>query len=265
METPTSMRMVTRSQSAALLKKNKMQEEAKRLPLLDISNDSPIIGLKTEKTPINNSSKKESNTDKRDPQPGQKLLRNQAKTLLQTFEEEKDEIIDTKNIISHEVVSTPSEEENQSNLALVFDSSAEESEISCESINSSFLMCETQSQNSSVWSMQVNASSEKDEIEVEFEEDYEEEYFEEDYEEEYDYENEGEEEGDFCDELCKGMNKMCIIDETDKFKNLNLPEFRGTRTKFVYNSEDGIEDEVTILRGLPAPEGTHLRFCDEEN
>lgn len=66
-------------------------------------------------------------------------------------------------------------------------------------------------------------------------------------------------------DLCKGMNEMCIGKETKRGKGANLPEFRGRHTKFVYNSEDEIEDQVIVLRGLPAPEGTHVRFSYEDD
>lgn len=66
-------------------------------------------------------------------------------------------------------------------------------------------------------------------------------------------------------DLCKGVNEMCIGEETERGKSANLPEFRGRHTKFVYNSEDEIEDQVIVPRGLPAPEGTHVRFSYEDD
>lgn len=66
--------------------------EAKRQPLFDITNDSPITSLTTKETPTNRnvSSVKTGSTDKRTPFSGESLLRCQVQTLLQKVEEEKD-------------------------------------------------------------------------------------------------------------------------------------------------------------------------------
>lgn len=96
--------------------------------------------------------------------------------------------------------------------------------------------------NSSVWSMQVNAST-KDE---------------EDDEEEYYYEEEEEEEGGIVDGLCEGMRKMSVA--------------TGTHTRFVYESEDEeiVEAKeqqsprVLRLKGFPTPIGKHVRFAADE-
>lgn len=102
---------------------------------------------------------------------------------------------------------------------------------------------------SSNWSLQVNASSTKDEQE---EEDNEE--GEEDIEEEEDSD-------EMLKKLCEGMNKMSV-------KNV---KWEGKHTRFVYNSDDEIVDEeedcvspnVIRLKGLPTPKGKHLRFTEE--
>lgn len=61
------------------------------------------------------------------------------------------------------------------------------------------------------------------------------------------------------------MTEMSIGEETESRKCANLPEYRGRHTKFVYNSEDEIEEQLIVLRGLPAPEGTHVRFSYEDD
>lgn len=83
----------------------------------------------------------------------------------------------------------------------------------------------------SIWSMQVNASSTRDE-------DEDEDLVEPDCEKDDEYEEEEEEEygGDnykILDELCEGISKMSV----------GLPKFTGKHIRFVYNSEDEIEAE----------------------
>ncbi|XP_074580962.1 uncharacterized protein LOC141837466 [Curcuma longa] len=82
---------------------------------------------------------------------------------------------------------------------------------------------------------------------------------------------EGEEENEGLDDLCEGLKKMWMEEEKPK-----LPEFTGKHTRFVYNSDDEIEAEeavgesklvslsVLVLKGLPVPEGKHLRFQEED-
>ncbi|KAF3335485.1 hypothetical protein FCM35_KLT19992 [Carex littledalei] len=291
MDTPASMRRITRSQSAALSKKSKMREEveARRQPLFDITNDSPIISLTTKETPTNRnvSSIKAGVTDKRTPLSGESLLRRQVQTLLQKVEEKKDSSFVTT---ADKVVLFSSEKEDQLNRALLFDTpdnskltdiglidssslasvdTPDKSEITDIGLtNSSSLAHQAQDpvspsddDCSSVWSLQVNDCSEKEELEEEIKREFEE-------GEEIgfypDHEEDNEEE-EFLYDLCKRVNEMGIGEEAERWKSANLPEFRGRHTKFVYNSEDEIEDQVLVLRGLPAPEGTHVRFSYEDD
>ncbi|KAJ4732487.1 Chalcone-flavanone isomerase family protein [Rhynchospora pubera] len=275
METPASMRRITRSQSAALLKKSKMQEkgEEKRQPLFNITNDSPITGLTTKETPTHG--KTPCATDKRTPLSGESLLRRQVQTLLQKVEVEveKDE---TSVRLVDELVLAPSEQEEQLNRALFVDTPDESDQLSdVSSVNSSCLAYidsgdsrETQDpisssddDCSSVWSLQVNASSEKDELDGEIIGETEQI----DELELYDDQDEDHEEEEFMHDLCNGMKAMGIGDENERGKSVNFPEFRGTHTKFVYNSEDEIEEQLMVLRGLPAPEGMHVRFSYEDD
>lgn len=145
-------------------------------------------------------------------------------------------------------------------LLLDFSEKSEESSV-CSSVVS-YQGGEAESKenddNSSIWSIQVNASTKDDE------EDEEEGGLEEE-EEEYDDDNydENEEDGDLVDELCEAISKI----------NVNA-KFEGKHTRFVYNSEDeieGVEEEdasaaspgVLHLKGLPTPKGKHLRFPEE--
>ncbi|CAE6264468.1 unnamed protein product [Arabidopsis arenosa] len=107
--------------------------------------------------------------------------------------------------------------------------------------------------NSSVWSMQANASA-KDEEDDEEEEAYS------SYGEEYYDEEEEEEEGGILDGLCEGMRKMSVD-----------TEFAGKHTRFVYDSEDEeiVEAKeqspgVLRLKGFPTPTGKHVRFPGDE-
>ncbi|KAG2243900.1 hypothetical protein Bca52824_094242 [Brassica carinata] len=108
--------------------------------------------------------------------------------------------------------------------------------------------------NSSVWSMQVNAST-KDEEDDEDEDQVVYSYREEDDEEEY-YEDEDEADGRIVEGLCEGMSKM---------------RFAGKHTRFVYDSdlEEMVEAEeqtpgVSRLKVFPTPTGKHVRFDDDD-
>ncbi|KAM0920183.1 hypothetical protein ACQ4PT_007701 [Festuca glaucescens] len=179
------------------------------------------------------------------------------------------------------------------NRALVFDDSPEKSDLTTDgSVASSSLTFHgsssgdrsSEDDGSSVWSMQVNVSSEKDEEEQELgldtvgelEEEY---YTEEELEQQYYTEEEDweEEDDDECfDELCEGMSKMSVLDEQeDKKRKAGLPAFEGRHTRFVYNSDDEIVERKDVenaaaehgalLRGLPVREGKHLRFHDDDD
>lgn len=99
--------------------------------------------------------------------------------------------------------------------------------------------------NSSVWSMQANASAKDEEDEGAYS---------------YDEEEEEEEGGGIVDVLCEGMRKMSV--ET---------EFAGKHTRFEYDSEDEeiVEAKeqspgVLRLKGFPTPTGKHVRFLGDE-
>ncbi|XP_072959485.1 uncharacterized protein [Typha angustifolia] len=299
METPSSMRRLTRSQASAASLKSKQEETLPRSrnALLDITNDSPIVGLAlattavAEKTPSSSAIKKRVGP-KRTPGSGEALLRGQVKTLLQKVEEEG-EIADKLSSgdlpparavlgssrsptqllapipanttdammaslveedttkIPLEVVSVLKQVEHL-NRALLFDSPAKSQvSVSDSTISSSSLTNQWSQSSSSAWSIQVNASSPEDDEEEE-----------EPMGELEEVDDDGDES---LDDLCDEMTKM------------SMAEFRGKHTRFVYNSDDEIEGEeevgenckaapspsVLLLKGLPAPEGKHLRFQEE--
>lgn len=103
--------------------------------------------------------------------------------------------------------------------------------------------------NSSIWSVQANASSRKEE-------------------------EEEEEEIKTIDGLCEGLRNICVEDK------IGIPEFKGRHTRFIYNEKDEIEGEeevegtsavvrsvspsILCLKGMSVPEGKHLRFPEED-
>ncbi|KAK9284319.1 hypothetical protein L1049_023490 [Liquidambar formosana] len=115
METPSSTRRVTRSQTLSVMSNSnndnnipisrKVEDSEKgfskskqrngiqqqdRSALIDITNDSPIVGLATGnlETPSSTIAKQRNNRAKMTPGSGEALLRGQVKTLLQKVEEE---------------------------------------------------------------------------------------------------------------------------------------------------------------------------------
>ncbi|KAK7376085.1 hypothetical protein VNO78_34937 [Psophocarpus tetragonolobus] len=355
METPSSTaRRVTRSQTASnnipLSRKKKEESEISvskvrqrsstvqqqdRCALVDISNDSPIVGLangKDVETPLSAMAKQK--RVKQTPGSGEALLRGQVKTLLQRVEEEavisklSMEIppflqfannspmgllaptpantpqisnLSDPNGAALPLVSPPSSVVQEQLISKVVNEIFEKNKekVDCEKsvISRSLLMdfsdnkCEvsecsseviyeeevsqgsnggvsTEDDGSSIWSMQVNASThdedEDEDEDIAEEEEEEEDYYEEDEEECCEDEND---DGDLLlDELCAELNKISV----------NENKGCGKHTRFVYDSEDEIVEkvvescgemassEVLRLKGLPTPKGKHLRFPEEE-
>ncbi|KAK8673280.1 hypothetical protein V6N13_111627 [Hibiscus sabdariffa] len=341
METPSSTRRVTRSQTLAA-SNGKIEESEKkgmsktrtrngkkqqeRSALIDVTNDSPVVGLAMG-TPKSDMSKQWGGKNMRmmTPGSGEALLRGQVKSLLQKVEEEADlskVLLDNRGPFLHlqscvyspmglvaptpantpqveaaggvnntglgsivmtlpvveeklrisEVVSGvfdgPSVESQNSMItrSLLLDFS-EKSEISDSTEVDSVVTDEgvitgessaskdkasIDDDNSSVWSMQVNTSThdEDEETVEEMGDDYHD-----------DGEEEEEEMGDngglLVDELCEGLSKMSMKEM-----------FKGKHTRFVYNSDDEIEEEcaseIMRLKGLPTPKGKHLRFPTDD-
>ncbi|XP_013608969.1 PREDICTED: uncharacterized protein LOC106315712 [Brassica oleracea var. oleracea] len=319
METPSSTRRVTRSQTLSamkssatnhLLSSSKKPEESKprqrngatpkrdRSALFDITNDSPIVGLAMQ-TPSSGVAVGKSRV-KSTPGSGEALLRGQVKNLLQKVEEEEAHLITkisvesrpfihlvtspmgllaptpantpqvldgapppiviASPVVSGQLRAASSQVEKEESLekspsitrSLLLDFS-DKSELWESSDCSSVVTQNPEDDNSSVWSMQVNAST-KDEEDDEEDQEVVFSYREEDDEEEY-YEDEEEEEE--VEGLCEGMRKM---------------SFAGKHTRFVYDSdlEEMVEAEeqtpgVSRLKVFPTPTGKHVRFADEDD
>ncbi|KAF3440295.1 hypothetical protein FNV43_RR18579 [Rhamnella rubrinervis] len=366
METPlSSTRRVTRSQTLAALNNSnsnsnipisrKIEESEKcvsnsrprngrqqdRSALIDITNDSPIVGLAMDslETPSSSIVKHRGSRAKNTPGSGEALLRGQVKTLLQKVEEEAvskislesrpflhlkglvsspagllaptpantpqvpnlsgDGSLSINEDLTSEAPSPVVEEQLISQVCDIFDGKkedvlesqksiitrsllldfSEKSELSDSSECSSVLTYETEGKekqtpdddDSSIWSIQVNASThdEDEEEEVAKEEEEEEEYEVDYYHGEEDDEIE-EEQDELVDELCEGMSKINVNEEKKM-----LPKFEGKHIRFEYNSDDEIEESAAVessedgggvspsivrLRGLPTPKGKHLRF-----
>ncbi|KAJ0236604.1 Chalcone-flavonone isomerase family protein [Hirschfeldia incana] len=321
METPSTTRRVTRSQTLSAMKSSatnhlasssKKAEESKtrqrngatpkqeRSALFDITNDSPIVGLAMQSTPSSGVVVGKSRI-KSTPGSGEALLRGQVKNLLQKVEEEESHLITKISVESRPfihlvtspmgllaptpantpqvldgmqiVITSPvvSEQLRAATSSQVVDVKKDESSLEkSPSITRSLLLdfsdkselwessdCSSvvtqnpEDDNSSVWSMQVNASAKDDEDDDEDQVVYS--YREEDDEEEYYYEDEEEE----VEGLCEGMRKM---------------RFAGKHTRFVYDSdlEEMVEaeeqtPEVSRLKVFPTPTGKHhVRFADDD-
>ncbi|KAL0718573.1 hypothetical protein Bca4012_067896 [Brassica carinata] len=328
METPSSTRRVTRSQTLSAMKSSatnhllssKKPEESKsrqrngatpkqdRSALFDITNDSPIVGLAMQ-TPSSGVVAGKSRI-KSTPGSGEALLRGQVKNLLQKVEEEEAhhlitkisvesrpfihlvtspmgllaptpantpqvldgvQIVITSPVVSEQLraAAASSQVDERDVFVVEKDESLEKSpsitrsllldfsdksELWESSDCSSVVTQNPEDDNSSVWSMQVNAST-KDEEDDEDEDQVVYSYREEDDEEEY-YEDEDEADGRIVEGLCEGMSKM---------------RFAGKHTRFVYDSdlEEMVEAEeqtpgVSRLKVFPTPTGKHVRFDDDD-
>ncbi|KAK7360184.1 hypothetical protein VNO77_02166 [Canavalia gladiata] len=338
METPSSTaRRVTRSQAAfaasigsrkknedseksvsKTMQRNNGQQLQDRNALVDISNDSPIVGLANGndlETPLSSIAKQRV---KKTPGSGEALLRGQVKTLLQKVEEEAEisklsmeirpflqlsnspisllaptpantpQIPNLSALSNAALLSPPSsvvqeqllsqvvdqifEGKNNENpesekcvisrsLLLDFSDKSEVSECSSEIIQGGST---TEDDGASIWSIQANASThDEDDVgeEMSEEEDETEDYYE-DAEDEECYDDDG----GLLDELCAGLNNISVNEKG-----------RGKHTRFVYNSDDELAEEVEDegcaevaspnvlrLKGLPTPKGKHIRFPEEE-
>ncbi|KAF8405363.1 hypothetical protein HHK36_010267 [Tetracentron sinense] len=349
METPLSMRRVTRSQTSAtmnsipLSRKNEESEKGlsrqrngkpDRSALIDITNDSPIVGLAMGNSGAPSSLAKKRNQPKT-PGSGEALLRGQVKTLLQKVEEEAElsklsfehcsflnlqgSLNSPSGLLAPTPVNTPQvpnltcvgitksttcngidedskippvfsvqavtdiidpvkqetlleSQKSLLNRSLLFDfsenlensdSSECYSELTYQEAN---LVKSMDEDDASVWSIQVNASTHDEDFEEEEEDNKNEDEIEEEEEEDYE---EVDEDGGSVDELCEGLSKISVQEK-------RMPKFEGKHTRFVYNSDNEIEGEEEVtdnssavspgvlrLKGLPTPEGKHLRFPEE--
>ncbi|KAJ0989925.1 hypothetical protein J5N97_008281 [Dioscorea zingiberensis] len=261
-ETPSSVRRVTRSQTALSSQKVKQEDgvvSRSRTVLLDITNDSPIIGL-AQKTPLSMVSKSIT-LAKKTPGSGEALLRGQVKTLLQQVEEEA---VLVNKLSAPLIVPMPANTSHVPSLScvqvdkiliappVVSGGGDPEINLQVEHIKSSDCLINR---------ALLFDSPEKTETVHHVSESI--------------LEEEGDDYDEEClDELIEGLMKMSM--QEDK----RLPEFAGKHTRFIYNSDDELEAEeevrnnghelklvlpsVLLLKGLPVPEGKHLRFQDED-
>lgn len=229
--------------------KGVLKPRQQRSALIDITNDSPIVGLAMGNLEKKNNTQVKQNT----PGSGEALLRGQVKNLLHKVEEEAEMVI--QSIEGEKQESVESEKSCLVTRSLLSDFSEKSDSSECTSVV-------TEEDEASIWSIQVNAST-KDQEEEEEDEGIEEEKYDCCDEEEEEEEDE-EYDGGLVDELCEELSKICV----------NGAKFEGKHTRFVYNSDDEIEGEeecetefssgVLRLKGLPTPKGKHLRFPEEE-
>ncbi|CAH2043045.1 unnamed protein product [Thlaspi arvense] len=299
METPSSTRRVTRSQTLSAIKssatnhllsskesdksqsksrqRNGAKPQQERSALFDITNDSPIVGLAMQTPSSGVMGKRNVSRIKSTPGSGEALLRGQVKTLLQKVEEEAHGtkisaesrpfvhlVTSPMGLLAPTPANTPQVVDFSDGLQIVITSpvvpgqatsQVEEKAESLEvlerspSITRSLMLDFSdklelwEDDNSSVWSMQVNASTKDEEDEVCS------------YREEDDEAEEYSGEAGTVDELCEGMRKM---------------SFAGKHTRFVYDSEDEEileaqeQPRVLRLKGFPTPKGKHVRFSGDE-
>ncbi|KAI9165300.1 hypothetical protein LWI28_011339 [Acer negundo] len=364
METPSSStRRVTRSQTLVSLNNNsnnnipisrKIEESDKGLSksrkrtatattkqqdrsvaLIDITNDSPIVGLAMGSLETPSSGVAKQRSFRGTPGSGENLLRGQVKTLLQRVEEEAelsklslerrpflhhlqgpvntplqllaptpantplilnlsgDDVTDNngltsmnpspvtyQQLISQEVVvsdifdvkkkeSIEYEKNLTRSLLLDFSEKLEFSFSSSPSSECSSVVTDQSSKekssitpdddDSSIWSIQGNASSTTHGEDVD-------EVIEVDAEEE-------EEEDGLLDELCEGVSRISVNTTTS---TSTIAKFAGKHTRFMYkynsdgeeiveeSDDGGLSPNVLRLQGLPTPKGKHLRFPTEE-
>uniref|UniRef100_A0A6N2LNX6 Uncharacterized protein n=1 Tax=Salix viminalis TaxID=40686 RepID=A0A6N2LNX6_SALVM len=336
METPSSIKRVTRSQTLALNTNNNIplsrkieyssdkgvtksrrmnakQQLQDRSALIDITNDSPIVGLAmgSLETPSSSLAKQKNSRVKNNilntPGSGEALLRGQVKTLLQKVEEEAElsklslenrPFLHLQGFVNSPMgllAPTPASQE----VSEIFDVKKQDSLESQKSLTRSLLLdfseksesidssdcsyaltyqgdnCEVitseskeNDDNASIWSIQVNASTNDEEEQEEVIEEEEEEYFcyRVNYEDAED--EEAADVGGLLDELCEGISKISVKEKV-------MAKFEGKHTRFAYNSDDEIVEEVADcededsdddfrLKGLPTPKGKHIRFHTEE-
>ncbi|KAK2657012.1 hypothetical protein Ddye_010064 [Dipteronia dyeriana] len=363
METPSSStRRVTRSQTLVSLNNNnnninipisrKIEESDKGLSksrkktttattkqqdrsvaLIDITNDSPIVGLAMGSLETPSSGVAKQRSFRGTPGSGENLLRGQVKTLLQRVEEEAelsklslerrpflhhlqgpvntplqllaptpantplilnlsgDDVTDNNGlasmnpspvtyqqlisqvVVGSDIFDVKKEEsiEYEKNLTrsllldfsekLEFSNSSLSPSSQCSSVVTGQSSKEKSSitpddDDSSVWSIQVNASSTTHGEDVD-------EVIEADAEEE---------DGLLLDELCEGVSRISV----NTTSTSTIAKFAGKHTRFMYKynsdgeeiveeSDDGrLSPNVLRLQGLPTPKGKHLRFQTEE-
>ncbi|XP_065010716.1 uncharacterized protein LOC135640325 [Musa acuminata AAA Group] len=280
METPSSTGRNTRSRAAAECTVASRQEEShsrsrngeERAGLIDVTNDSPVVGLAAgrllvEKT-ASSSSVESRVPASRTPVSGEEVLRGQVRTLLQKVEEDA-ELIDKLPVGHPTPLFSSILDLARSPMRLLAPTPANTPQIpdltgSKEGFASVGFAspCVYPEQDDHLKFVQVVAAFRAEERlgpqellinrTLTFDSP----------------EKSGDEEEEELDGLCDGLKKMRVQDVKHR-----LAEFTGKHTRFIYNSDDEIEGEeevmaaspnVLVLKGLPTPEGKHLRFQEED-
>ncbi|CAH2064408.1 unnamed protein product [Thlaspi arvense] len=279
METPSSARRVTRSQAifsisnsdsdskipfslgktedSGICQRKNINAQEDRSALIDITNDSPIVGLAIQTPPSGFVSKRKNSRIKSTPGSGEALLRGQVKNLLQKVEEGTEFIHSIKTLPFVHLVTSPmrllaptpantpqfpsfSDDEAQIRIASpVVAGDLRTSQVSY--FNGTLMESETFiEEEEECWSVSRSLLPDFKNTSTLWEDDE-------------------EEEEDDDDELCEGMKKMSVA--------TSQAEFAGKHSRFVYSSEDEeiLEaEEVLHLKGIPTPRGKHFRFATEE-
>ncbi|KAI3699371.1 hypothetical protein L2E82_43632 [Cichorium intybus] len=222
METPSSSsRRIPRSRALAMATNEESEKRVlkSRSALIDITNDSPIIGLAigSLKTPSSTFSKKRTfiqNGESKQattPGSGEALLRGQVKTLLQKVEEEaviSKISFEPRNLILEEggfvnspmylLAPTPA---NTPQVSEILDEQEEDDEkLEVNSITKLVFTDNEDDDDESVCSIQVNLSTSDEELEESFE--------------------------DGVDEFSEGLSKICVNDEVETQKICEVSNIR---------------------------------------
>ncbi|KAL3844981.1 hypothetical protein ACJIZ3_002384 [Penstemon smallii] len=315
METPSSTRRITRSQTAAsasaMSRKTEESEKAMtksypktqnqdRSALIDITNDSPIVGLAMGNlnTPTSAMSKKRTNSlakFTRTPGSGEALLRGQVKTLLQKVEEEAEFskiTIENRPILNLQGISlvapTPANTPQILDVTLpsvnekimiplqMVNEMIEENGIQSENfVTRSLLMDFSEKSESSDCSSVVTyqdsgreklSSTDDDNasiwsIQVNASSTHdEEEEFEDFCEEEFEKNNFDGEEEEIEEDY--GSNDVIIDELCEGISKISVVKFTGKHIRFVYNSDDELQGEERVPSG-ECETGKGIRFCLE--
>ncbi|KAJ8451935.1 hypothetical protein Cgig2_007418 [Carnegiea gigantea] len=301
MESPSSTRRITRSQTRAALGNSatsnnnisrKMEDSENsisrtkernakqdRSPLIDITNDSPIVGLATGslETPISLVSRQMSNRCKMTPGSGEALLRSQVKTLLQRVEEEADIskfslgseggpipkslkafLNSPAGLLAPTPANTPQVlnflgfDEFGSSLGSVSRSPIQD-ELSISQVVSGIFDEKKQTESGSECEQDLISRT----------------LF-------LDFSEKSDSSSDCSSAVTYQGTGVGEEAENECKPKKGAATFMGKRTRFVYNSDDELVEDneefgseegssgVLRLKGLPTPKGKHLRFQDEE-
>ncbi|CAL9117429.1 unnamed protein product [Musa textilis] len=293
METPSSTGRNTRSQAAAectvascftlpsLGSEKSEQEEShsrsrnggERAGLIDVTNDSPVVGLAAgrqlvEKTASSSSSVESRVAASRTPVSGEEVLRGQVRTLLQKVDEDAEHvdklpaghptplfssILDLARSPMRLLAPTPA------NTPQIPDLNGSKEGFASVGFASPCVCPEQHDHLKVVAAFHAEERLGPQELLINRTLTF-------DSPEKSDVAS-----GDDAEELdglCEGLRKMRVQDVKHR-----LAEFTGKHTRFIYNSDDEIEGEeevmaaspsVLLLKGLPTPEGKHLRFQEED-